>query len=89
MLNKLKKLVKETILIHQLIRFKDKAWCTYTEEQAQTIWKKIGSQIPNPYYTRISTEWGHVKCNHGKSQARMALLHEIESYIKFIGGYHE
>jgi hypothetical protein len=76
--------MKNEELIKQLIRFKDKAFCSYTHEQASSIWAKIRNNIPHPYNRKISTEWSHVQLGHGYQQAKLALDEEIKNFINHL-----
>lgn len=76
-------------LIQKLIRFKDKAFCTYTHEQASSIWRQIREHIPDPYNHYISVEWSHIKCGHGLQQECLALDTEISKYIDYLMGIND
>lgn len=76
-------------LIQKLIRFKDKAYCTYTHQQASHIWYEICSElekydVPSKITSQIGTEWGHVQLGHGLHQCCAALDSEIKKCIQFL-----
>lgn len=71
-------------LISNLIRFKDKAFCSYTYNEADKIFRDIIHQIPKQFGYQIQTEWQHVKLGHGTLQARMALDTEVKKCIEFL-----
>jgi hypothetical protein len=75
-------------LVQKLIRFKDKAYCTYTHQQAWHIWQEIGGEVakrvPHEIYEQITTEWGHVHLGHGLHQACAALNTEIQKCIQYL-----
>jgi hypothetical protein len=56
-------------------------WCTYSFEKGYSRWRKIGSQIPEPYRSKIGIEINHVRLGHGIDQARLAVKNEMEKYI--------
>jgi hypothetical protein len=71
-------------LITKLNRFVNKAWCTYTEQEAGSLWRELSSLISQPYNQKISTEWGHVQLGYGIEQARLALKDEVDNFIRTI-----
>lgn len=71
-------------LKEKLLKFKDKAFCYYTHEQASTLWREISKLIPEPFCTKISIEWGHVGSGHGYKQACSALNDEIRKFLNTI-----
>ena len=71
-------------LVQKLQSFKDKAFCHYTHQRANQIWKEVRKHIPSPYGNRICIEWGHVKLGHGFKQACAALDDEIKECIKYL-----
>lgn len=73
--------MKNKELIKLLDRFVNKAWCTYSEQTARSLWKQIAPYIPVPYQHNIQIEWEHVKLGHGIEQARMALKEEVDKFI--------
>jgi len=64
-----------------LNRFVQKAWCSYSEQIAENIWKEVSGRIPEPYKTKIAIEWGHVQMGHGRQQALSALKEEVDKFI--------
>lgn len=81
---KVERLTKEQILAQKLLSFKDKAFCSYTHGRADSLWKEIRSEIPEPYRVAISIEWSHIQIGHGYKQACAALDEEIKKYISYM-----
>lgn len=71
-------------LIKQMKLFRDKAFCHYTHNKAESIYREIIRYIPSPYKESIDIEWAHVKQGHGYRQACTMLDDQIKKCIDYM-----
>lgn len=71
-------------LIKQLRLFRDKAFCHHSHYKAEQIWTQISKYIPYQYYEQMLTEWGHVLCGQGFTQACGALDTEVKKCVSYL-----
>ena len=68
-------------VISKLRRMVEKAWCSYTFDQAYSLWKKVATGYPLPYELArpVSVELYHAE-NEG-TQGKLALKDAVDRLI--------